>query len=409
MTERVLFIHYTPPAVIGGVEHIMQEHARLLEARGYEVHVAAGRPQAGHAGLEVIPQIDSAGPRSVLVEQELEDGVVSNTFYAMRDEIVQRLAPLMGRADAVIAHNAFTLHFNLPLTAALWHLADTQPGGHTIAWCHDLAWTNPLYIPAMHEGYPWNLLRLRAPNTTYVTISEERRRELCALWGGPCDSISVIPNGIAVDTFLHLSNDTQALARDYDLFDRDLVLLLPVRITRRKNVEIGIRVVRCLKERGLNAVFLISGPQAPHHPGRSATYLEELKALRTSLSMDDHVVFLADAVGANLDVRTVSELYMLADVLFFPSAQEGFGLPILEAGLRRIPIVLSDIPIFRELGGGDVTIFGLDESADRIAEKLIMALDTGPSRLYRRVLRDYRWDAIVDRKMVPLLQQRSTR
>jgi glycosyltransferase involved in cell wall biosynthesis len=90
-------------------------------------------------------------------------------------------------------------------------------------------------------------------------------------------------------------------------------------------------------------------------------------------------------------------------VLLFPSAQEGFGIPILEAGLTKTPAVLSRIPIFLELGRDDVLTFDLAADPDTIAQSIESALDTPSSRLFRRVLRHYRWDAIVDRLIVPLL------
>jgi glycosyltransferase involved in cell wall biosynthesis len=274
-----------------------------------------------------------------------------------------------------------------------------------IAWCHDLSWTNPLYLPFMHEGFPWSLLREPAPNTTYVTISEERRRQLLDLWGERDHRVTVIPNGIDAHAFWRLTPAIREIVDRFRLLDRDIVLLLPVRITRRKNIEAAIRTVRCLTDRGLDVIFLVSGPQAPHHPGLSDTYLGELKALRAALGVEEQVIFLADSLGHNLETEAVADLYAVADVLLFPSAQEGFGIPILEAGLARVPIVLSDIPIFHEVGGGDVTVFGLDEPPESVANRLIAALDTPSSRLYRRVLREYRWDAIVDRQIIPLLRR----
>jgi glycosyltransferase involved in cell wall biosynthesis len=183
------------------------------------------------------------------------------------------------------------------------------------------------------------------------------------------------------------------------------VLLLPVRITRRKNIQAGIRAVRALKDRGLDVRFLVSGPVAPHHPGRSMNYLEQLKQVRKDLEVTEEVVFLADELGHNLDNRTVSELYTVADVLLFPSAQEGFGLPILEAGLARLPVVLSDIRIFREVGGDDVLSFDPESSGEAIADQVVSALSTRQERLYHRVLHTYRWDAILDRCILPLLTQ----
>lgn len=401
---RVLIVHYTPPGVIGGVEHVIREHVRLLEARGCEVEIAAGRRGKGRLPVHVIPDMDAARPQGEHIERELAEGAVGPEFFRLRDRIGARLAPLARDADLVIAHNAFTLHFSLPLTAALWDIAAQRAPGSMIAWCHDLAWTNPLYLPALHAGYPWDLLRRPAPGTRYVTVSGERKAELAALWGGQEDAIEVIPNGIDVEATLGLSRATREIAARYDLFDRDAVLLLPVRITRRKNIEAGIRAVRVLKDRGMDVRFLITGPVAPHHPGRSMTYLSELKALRAELAVDDEVIFLADVLGMTLSSRTVNDLYRLADVLLFPSQQEGFGLPILEAGVMRVPAVVSSIPIFAELGQEDVLTFQLDEPADRIAEQIAQALRTGTARLFKRVVRDFRWDAIADRQIMPLLE-----
>jgi glycosyltransferase involved in cell wall biosynthesis len=303
----------------------------------------------------------------------------------------------------LIVHNAFTLHFNLALTAALWDLARLRVPGSTVAWCHDLSWVNPLYIPRMHAGYPWNLLRLRAPNVVYVVISQERERELARLWGTDGSSIAVIPNGIDPVRFLRLSPDVDAIVRRFRLLERDAVLLLPVRITRRKNIEAGIRAMRPLVDQGLDALFVISGPRAPHHPGLSDGYLDRLLALVEELDLRDHVVFLTHEIGRTLPTDDVNQLYSVADALLFPSAQEGFGLPILEAGLARIPAIISDIPVFHEVGDGDVWRFDPDASAGTIASVIVEALGGKPAQLYRRVLARYRWDAIVERDIIPLL------
>jgi len=405
MSDRILFVHYTPPGVVGGVDHIVHEHARLLAARGYEVQVVAGRPSDTGPPVDVIPEIEAARPENAQVEAELDAGVVSSRFWQMRSTVMERLRPFAEWADSIVVHNAFTLHFNLALTSVLWELAIRRPPGSVVAWCHDLAWSNPLYLPLMHPGHPWNLLRIPAPNVTYVTVSEERRDELRVLWGSDQVPIRVVPNGIDMFKFLRLSQDTRQIVKRYLLLERDAVLLLPVRITRRKNVEAAIRAVRSLKDRGLDVRFLISGPQAPHHPGRSDAYLGRLLNLRRELGVEDEVVFLAHDLGRTLESETVSELYAVADVLLLPSSQEGFGLPIIEAGLARVPVVLSDIRIFEEVAGDDAWRFALTSSADTIAGVVIEALDSRPSRLYRSVLRRYRWDVIVDRQILPLLQR----
>ncbi|HEX6506485.1 MAG TPA: glycosyltransferase family 4 protein [Chloroflexota bacterium] len=409
MSSRVLILHYTPPGVIGGVEHVIEQHARLLLDRGFRVEIVAGRQADTDLPVHVIPQIDAAIPENVAIEAELAAGVVSGRFHSAREAILDRLEPLVRDVNALIAHNAFTLHFSLPLTAALWQLTSECSPPIAIAWCHDLAWVNPLYLPIMHDGYPWDLLRVRAPGVTYVTVSHERKEELEDLWDEHEPEAVVVPNGIDLYAFLRLSKRTNQLVRSLDLLDRDAILLLPVRITRRKNIQHAIRAVRVLKDRGLDVRFIVTGPTAPHHPQRSRTYLDELKALRRELDVEAEVIFLADDQGERLDDRTVSELYVLADCLFFPSESEGFGLPILEAGLAGVPAALADIPVFREVGGDEASYFALDGPPEDAADAVTKLLELPTTRLRRRVRQEYRWDVIVDRRLVPLLQSERAR
>ncbi len=405
MSNRIAIMHYTPPGIVGGVELIIGEQARLLRARGYDVSVIAGRSAHDSAEVQVLPEIDAATPESIAVERELANGVVGSRFYRVRDSIAAQLGPLLASRDVVLVHNAFTLHFSLPLTSVLWQLAAQRPPGSMIAWSHDLAWVNQLYAPTMHGGYPWDLLRVPAPGVRYVVVSRERQTELSALWDGNGDAdILVASNGIDPYSFLGLSPETRAIVHRFRLFERQLVLLLPVRVTRRKNIELAMRAVRCLRDRDVDVCFLVTGPVAPHHPGRSQTYLDELKRLRDELALHDAVIFAADELGHNVDYATVTELYRVVDALLFPSAQEGFGLPILEAGLARIPVILADIPVFREIGGADVWTFDLGAAPDDIAGRILQAVQGRPSALYRRVLREYRWDAIIDQTVMPLLQ-----
>ncbi|HMS63109.1 MAG TPA: glycosyltransferase family 1 protein [Solirubrobacteraceae bacterium] len=70
---------------------------------------------------------------------------------------------------------------------------------------------------------------------------------------------------------------------------------------------------------------------------------------------------LAAARGAGADVRTLGavtqgdleDLYAAATVLATPTRFEGFGLPVLEAMARGVPVLCPDLPVLREVAGDD--------------------------------------------------------
>src|SRR5205085_8129675 len=57
------------------------------------------------------------------------------------------------------------------------------------------------------------------------------------------------------------------------------------------------------------------------------------------------------------DDSVLKRLYEQADGLLMASEAEGFGLPIIEAARHDLPILLRDIPVFREVAGDHATYF----------------------------------------------------
>ena len=59
----------------------------------------------------------------------------------------------------------------------------------------------------------------------------------------------------------------------------------------------------------------------------------------------------------------LNALYAGARVVLVPSRAEGFGLPVLEAFARGVPVVASDIAPLREVSGGLATLVPPDDTA----------------------------------------------
>lgn len=418
--KRIVILHYAAPPIVGGVESTMYHHARLLVQAGHAVHVIAGRGEPFHPQVVFhhIPEIDSRHPEVLAVGRALARGQVPRDFALLRDNLVDRLRPLLAGSDVTIVHNAVTLHKNLALTAALRRLVEEHL--HIVAWCHDFAWQDRLYTSDLHPGYPWDLLRTAWPGVRYVVVSEHRRAQLAALLDLPEETIRVVTPGVDVSEFLKLEPATRRLVEQLDLLNADPLMLLPARITRRKNIEFGIRVTAALMRRKPLATLVITGPPGPHNPANIA-YLESLRALREALGVAARVHFLYEhGVGDQPLYVTddmVADLYRLSDLLLFPSRREGFGIPVLEAGLARLPVFAADIPSVRESAGdplgqapgrGPAHLFDPEGEPAAVADAIMAHLATDPAyQLRRRVLSQFTWQATLEHHLLPLIQATS--
>ncbi|MGE5141522.1 MAG: glycosyltransferase family 4 protein [Rudaea sp.] len=398
----IAILHYSAPPVIGGVESTMAAHAKLLADRGYPVKLVAGRgePADERVPVCIIPEMDSKHPEVLATGAQLERGEGVEACAALADRIRAQLEACLADVDVCIVHNAATLHKNLPLTQALFDLS--QRGLPTIAWCHDLAWNDPLYTGALHDGQPWDLLRTRWPGVQYVVVSGARHHELAHLLRMSEDAIRVIPPGVDPIELLGIGPVAAQWVRK-GLLDGAPLLLLPARVTRRKNIELGIQVTAALVRMGHPARLLVMGPLGPHNPSNAA-YLAELDRQRAALGLGDSVVFLSQHAPVDDSVRR--DLYLLADALFMPSAREGFGIPVLEAGIARLPVFTSDIPPFHESAGEWASYFNLADEPAKIARLISEALEIDARyQLRQRVLGEYAWPRLFVERIEPLLRE----
>jgi glycosyltransferase involved in cell wall biosynthesis len=112
--------------------------------------------------------------------------------------------------------------------------------------------------------------------------------------------------------------------------------------------------------------------------GRDEGYVASLQSLADELGISPDVVFVG-RVSLDETVR----FYQAADVFIYPSLNETFGLPILEAMACGCPVVTSDTSAMPETAGGAAVLSNPKEPAS-IARAIIEA--AGPGRDHLRDL-----------------------
>lgn len=75
----------------------------------------------------------------------------------------------------------------------------------------------------------------------------------------------------------------------------------------------------------------------------------------------------------NLSYEQILNLYSQADLVTFPSFYEGFGMPIVEANMMAVPILVSDIPVLHEIAG-DAAYFVSPNSIEDIRKGICKLL-----------------------------------
>jgi mannosylglucosylglycerate synthase len=247
------------------------------------------------------------------------------------------------------------------------------------------------------------LLKTDWGNTTHVVVSELRQDELANLMNLPRGTIHVIANGVDMNLFYKLETLTQSLLAQTRLLDFSPILLLPVRLTPRKNIELALRTLAELKKEFPQAALVVTGPLGPHN-ANNIKYFEMLTALRRQLGLEGSAHFLAELHNGFLPDEVIADFFRVADALLFPSREEGFGIPLIEAAFSHLPAFCAEIPPLKKLGMQDATFFSPDEDPAKVASLIANHFKTSmPARLAIRARASFRWEAIYRQQIAPLL------
>jgi glycosyltransferase involved in cell wall biosynthesis len=371
---KIALIHFSAPPVCGGVERVIGEQIQTLKQMGHIVSLACFEGEGAGANSHI---------------------PLSRTSSC--SEFVAYLASALSGNDVIFMHNVCTRPDVPALTEALRLLPLKIPSARWICWVHDFALTDPDYAGLENSTHARAFARA-CEGWEYVAVSELRAREVEQWLEVPC---TVIPNGVDPSSVLQLSPKIAALAEAQGWWSADAVILQPSRLLPRKAVEGSIQLTRALKERGFDLRVLLTGGADLKNPAH-AVYYKYLRTLADSLRVGESVCFLGGTTPVG--PKAYCDFHQIADALFFPGSQEGFGLPVLEAGVFGKPVFCSDSEPLRQLPGA--VTYSSDLSVEDLATWFIGRIreyETITAR--RKILRDYRWPSIYHNHIEPLLKR----
>jgi glycosyltransferase involved in cell wall biosynthesis len=243
---------------------------------------------------------------------------------------------------------------------------------------HSFANTGPLYgrfrrVLTIHDLiyriYPEAHSRVRARGLSVlvplsvgrahriIAPSECTRNDLVRLLDVPSGKVDVVPEGVRLPTEAPAPPPDE-LRIQLNLGTRPVALALSAR-RPHKNLE-GL----------LEAIALIPVGQRPTLllPGYATRWQSGLRRRAEALAIEQDVRFLDWLPADELEA-----VFAVADCFVFPSLYEGFGLPVLEAMARGVPVVCSDRGALPEVANGAARFFD-PERPDAIAAAISTVL-----------------------------------
>ncbi len=207
------------------------------------------------------------------------------------------------------------------------------------------------------EGYPWlnNVLhRKYVPATlrhtdAVISVSEHAGADVRRFYGLAPTRMHVVPNGVAGHFQPALRGSRDHIADRYGL--RSPFVLTVGAPQARKNLERLVTAFASIRAEHPTLRLAIAGPRLWRY--------DRLRQQVSSLGLEEAISVLGYVADTDLPA-----LYSAASVFVFPSLDEGFGLPVLEAMACGTPVVCSNATSLPEVTGDAALLVDPTDCAD---------------------------------------------
>lgn len=206
-----------------------------------------------------------------------------------------------------------------------------------------------------------------------IAISDAIRKFVIEVEGASPDKVTVVRYGLPYcwKTDDEIQSARHAIRDELSMGDDAIMLGMVCRLVEQKGIGYALEAFKKLYEAFPNAHLVIAG---------DGELLTILKAKATMLGISERVHWL----GWRDDAQTIMAAL---DIFLLPSMWEGFGLVLLEAMEKRVPIVASRVSAIPEIvQHGDTGLLVPPRDVDQLKAAIAYLLDDRPHRKYMGLL-----------------------
>ena len=248
--------------------------------------------------------------------------------------------------------------------------------------CHDTQHFEPgahkMSFWLLKQRFKWKLLfdRLAAKADMFHMISNFAADRTAHFFPSIKLRLRVVPNAVSERFFRPPSEEGNQVLTQFGIADRPYVLV-PGGLHHRKNAELILDAWPHIHRRKPDLTLVIINHSDP-------TYLDRARTLQPSLIL-----------GGYQDEEPLVALYNAAQLVWFPTRYDGFGMPVIEAMACGAPVVSSNTSAIPEIAGDAATLLSPDRMEEHVEVICGLMDDDGARETFRRLGRQraqrYRW------------------
>ncbi len=254
--------------------------------------------------------------------------------------------------------------------------------------CHDAQHFEPeahrLTPWLLKQRLKWKLLfaRLARSASMFHVISHFAAERTAHFFPEIADRLVVVPNAASESFFQPPSAAGLQVLVDLDIRDRPY-LLVPGGLQFRKNAELILQAWPKIHQAHPDLKLVVINHS-------DSVYLQRAQAFGDSLIN----------AGFQEEAQLVA-LYSKAELVWFPTLYDGFGMPVIEAMAAGTPVISSNTTGIPEVGGDAAVLLSPQRPLDHVSsinDLLTSSADRARySRLGRERAASYRWSSSASR------------
>jgi len=357
-----------------GVSLEMDKWKKVLENMGHKVYFVAG--SIGTSNGYIIPEMNYRFKEDLKIER---NAYLKLKDYQDEDELIGAIRKqtlkiekglrkflIENKIDLIVPNNIFSIGRSIPTAMAFANVIK-ELGVICIGHHHDFHWERDNFSQptcnfvrkALEEYYP-----PKDDLISHVVINSIAKKELKARRN--LDSI-IIPNVFDFNEKLWDVDDYNIDFREkLDIKDNDILMLQATRVTNRKAIELAIDVVGEMQKEENRKIL----EEAKLYNGKSFKedsrivlvlagmieaaddYVERLKTRAKERNVEllfvNNLVEHSRCVKNNNKIYSLWDTYVFADIVTYPSIQEGWGNQFLEGLFAKKPMLVFEYDVYKE-------------------------------------------------------------